>query len=290
MYFIIKLIAKKFNIFIQVTFIYIPEKREYWQNIAVKNGLSVYMNLSNELDMLNPVWTVKARSSFLPNEYDNFTDSDVFFTIVRIRDGNIVGRFREPWTVPIAPPALAQQIPMKQVEHAFILPGVMGGNDAHVSEDAEFSSGIFDGESLYRLEVTTNEQEPISLSVTIATFNELSLKGIIMAGGVLIFLYVLIIFEVVHRTLASMIGAVAAIACLTVTRDVSVNNCCLVYLHRVEVRRCQTFPLVLKQSLCIQKLGLLTFSSPLMLFVYSDLHSSESSRGLTLKLWHCCLA
>ena len=49
-----------------------------------------------------------------------------------------------------------------------------------------------------------------------------------MAGCVLVLLYVLIIFEVVHRTLAAMIGATAAIACLTIIHDVSFygrSNC-----------------------------------------------------------------
>lgn len=230
---------------------------EKWNNVAVSQRSPVYLNLSKELDVLNPVWTVKARSHFLPKEYDNFSDYDVSFTIVRFRNGRQVGRFRQPWTVPIAPSTQRESVPMKQVERSFVMPGIMGGNepDEDIADD-DFIAGIYDSDSSYQLEITTTEKEPVPISLTVVTFNELTLKGIIMAGAVLIFLYVLIIFEVVHRTLAAMLGAVAAIACLTITRDVS------------QFRPC-TF---------------VTF------YTLSDPRSSASCRGSTRKLWRYCSA
>ncbi|XP_076319068.1 P protein-like [Tachypleus tridentatus] len=67
--------------------------------------------------------------------------------------------------------------------------------------------------------ISTNEKNDVSMSVSVSSFTELSTDGIFMAAAVLIGLYILIIFEMVHRTLAAMIGATVAIACLALIQD-----------------------------------------------------------------------
>lgn len=177
------------------------------------------MNITSELDVINPVWTIKAKSRFLPAEYDNFSDSDVVFSIIRIKDGQQVGRFEQPWIVPIAPSNLSVQMPLKEVKHSFIMSSDSIESPT-VTSDTEFFEHIFDADSSYQLELTTTDKDAVAVSLNISAYSDLSLKGIIMAGVVLAFLYTLIIFEVVHRTLAAMIGATAAIACLTLVKDV----------------------------------------------------------------------
>ncbi|KAI1301636.1 P protein [Halotydeus destructor] len=200
-------------------FICFPEKHEKWTNVAVRKGDPVYLNLTEQLDIINPVWTVKAKASFLPKEYNNLSQYGVRFTIVRYKEGIEIGRFRQPWTVPVASNNMSRRIPLKTVEHSFIMPGVLNGNDADYSPIDEFIEDLFDDENTFQLEITTNEEFVVPISLSVTAFSDLSLKGILMAGGVLIFLYVLIIFEVVHRTLAAMIGAVAALACMALIHD-----------------------------------------------------------------------
>lgn len=110
-----------------------------------------------------------------------------------------------PWAAPIAPPKLSQYM-NTEVEHTFKL----SRGDA------------YDHIHRYQLRIDTNAEESVGLTVNMAGFSELSADGIILAISVLIFLYTLIIFEIVNRTLAAMLGATAAITCLTLIRDVRI--------------------------------------------------------------------
>lgn len=109
-----------------------------------------------------------------------------------------------PWAAPITPPKLAQYM-NTEVEHVFKL--TRGDAYDHIHR--------------YQLRIDTNSEESVGITVNMAGFSELSADGIILATTVLVFLYTLIIFEIVNRTLAAMLGATAAITCLTLIRDVS---------------------------------------------------------------------
>ncbi|OTF74013.1 P protein-like protein [Euroglyphus maynei] len=160
-----------------------------------------------------PIWKLRARGAFLPKEYGHLTNYSIIFTIVQLLDdsNNITtGQsssyrvVKRPWASPIAPTATDQHyIPAKEIEHTFKL----------TRDD------IFDQSYRYRLRIDTNSKESIGITVTMSGFSELSADGIILAAFVLVFLYVLIIFEIVNRTLAAMLGATAAITCLTLIRD-----------------------------------------------------------------------
>lgn len=190
-------------IYTLISFIFIRERHETWNNIAAQKDNPVYMDLSETLDLMFPVWKLKARSSFVSSEYANLTDYEVMFSIVRIDENNEKTIMKGPWIAPIAPNNLALEVGNHEVEHTFIV----------TKEDH------YDNDDHYQLRIETNLEESIGISLNISGFSELSLDGILLASAVLIFLYVLIIFEVVNRTLAAMIGATAAITCLTLIRD-----------------------------------------------------------------------
>lgn len=154
-----------------------------------------------------PVWKLKAKSSFVSNEYANLTDYEVRFSIIRITENNQRSLMKGPWIAPIAPNSLALQVGQHEVEHTFIVT-----KEDHYNDDDH-----------YQLMIESNLEDSLGISINISGFSELSMDGILLAAAVLVFLYVLIIFEVVNRTLAAMIGATAAITCLTLIRDVSLS-------------------------------------------------------------------
>ncbi|KAH9421569.1 protein kinase [Dermatophagoides pteronyssinus] len=209
-------------IYTLISFIFIKEKKETWTNVAVQDKLPAYIDLSQSLDLMFPIWKLRARGSFLPKEYSHLTNYSIIFTIVQLLDDSNKNNtsssiksgqtsssssyrvVKRPWASPIAPTANDQHyIPAKEIEHTFKL-----------TRDDVFDQGY-----RYRLRIDTNSKESIGITITMSGFSELSADGIILAAFVLVFLYVLIIFEIVNRTLAAMLGATAAITCLTLIRD-----------------------------------------------------------------------
>lgn len=175
-----------------------------------------------------PAWYVKAKSFFLSPDSDDFVGDTVSFRIVKIENTNSpsavdekssnitimvdekgklfrrIPLFKNPWIEPIAPAEKGKRLPVRLVDHEFIL-----------REDENY-----DPNANYQLEVSTNHQDAISLSVATQKSSELSFLGIILAAFTLIFLYGLLIFEIVHRTLAAILGSTVAICCLTIAIEV----------------------------------------------------------------------
>ncbi|KAH9395979.1 protein kinase, partial [Tyrophagus putrescentiae] len=176
---------------------------------AAQEGIPAYVDLSHSLDLMFPVWKLRAKGSFLPAEYRELTNYSIVFTVVQLlndsqgADRNGAYRLvKGPWAAPITPPKLAQYM-NTEVEHVFKL--TRGDAYDHIHR--------------YQLRIDTNSEESVGITVNMAGFSELSADGIILATTVLVFLYTLIIFEIVNRTLAAMLGATAAITCLTLIRD-----------------------------------------------------------------------
>ncbi|RWS07428.1 P-like protein, partial [Dinothrombium tinctorium] len=197
-----------FIAFTLASFIMFREKHEVWSNVSIRFGFPVYINISDYLEELYPVWTIKAKGPFLPQEYRNLTKFDAYFTIVKQLNGSRRA-VRTPWIAPVAPYETAQQIGITEITHSFNMD----------ESDALFGSFERDSDAIYQLEVSTSEMKPISIQVSVAAYSKLSLKGIIFSVFILVLLYSLIVFEIVHRTLAAMIGATVAIACLTIIGD-----------------------------------------------------------------------
>ena len=76
----------------------------------------------------------------------------------------------------------------------------------------------------YALVFRTNSQEVVPFSVSVRLVSEGIENGAIYGGAVLVGLYVLIIFELVNRTLAAMLSAGVAIGILSFLNEVGCNN------------------------------------------------------------------
>ena len=197
-------------------FIIIPETNEKWMNAVSMRGSPAYIELPNAVKFQCPIWTVKARGPFLDPDSNNDTTPTLVFSIIRLTNGQETARMNDVWIVPLA-------------EHN--ISGLDSPDDHATTElTKQFLKSMstdpnFHLNDAYRfvLEIATNESSPVPVSLSLTTFSELSNQGIIMAACILFLLYVLIIFEVIDRTLASMIGATAAIACLTLIGNVSIR-------------------------------------------------------------------
>lgn len=76
-----------------------------------------------------------------------------------------------------------------------------------------------DQTSLSSLIVSTNYPKPVGFNVEFEELSDFVSYEVIIAGIVLICVYVLIIFEIVHRTIAAMFGAFVALAVLSSIRS-----------------------------------------------------------------------
>ena len=162
-------------LFALCSFILIPEKREEWINIAPKLNDTIYLNLTNELDLINPIWTIKARSAFLPSKFAAFSTKHVNFTLIRLKNGEEVSRHNKPWTVAIAGSGPNQDLIRTEVEHSFILSTTSAANDADF--DPDFIEHIFDEGSDYQLEVVTNDAQPVSDCIDIVCIQRTVIEG-----------------------------------------------------------------------------------------------------------------
>ncbi|KAH7970022.1 hypothetical protein HPB52_023911 [Rhipicephalus sanguineus] len=205
-------------VFAVVVMSFIPELTETWTSVAISGNesycrisgvetpvcsltLRAAHNLSLLLEPGHPVVRVRAKGPFISEELGNLSGLWTVFTLE--------GSAEPPVRVPTAPPPL-QPTPV-QWEHLFPLPRdsvaqqqPLGGYSLEVHLESSF-------------DVASVPQ--VSLSVNVSAFTELTQLGLLMGGAVLLGLYVLIVFELVHRTLAAMLAATAAIACLALIGD-----------------------------------------------------------------------
>lgn len=181
-------------------------------NAVATRDSPALIELQNPMMFQKPIWSVGARGHFIdPNSYNvSGTEHTLVFSIIRVKGGTEVDRMSDVWLVPI--PYLNDSGLNVVTDHKTI------EMKNTFTSDTDFYLG---NGSKFVLEVTTDQMLPFPISLSLTTISELSKQGILMATGILIFLYVLIIFEIIDRTLASMIGATAAIACLTLIGSVS---------------------------------------------------------------------
>lgn len=70
--------------FLQISFIAIQEKEEKWSNVAAQEGIPAFVDLSHSLDLMFPVWKLRAKGSFLPAEYGKLTNYSIIFSVVQL--------------------------------------------------------------------------------------------------------------------------------------------------------------------------------------------------------------
>lgn len=188
--------------FAVVVMSFVPEVSETWVNISLNGNDSYLRNLDHLLEPNHPVIRVRAKGPFIAEELANLTGVWTVF--------NLVGASSESVRVPTAP--LPLQPPHQQFEHLFTMP-----KDQLKNQNGSYALEIhLETRDPYR---STYQEPQVALSLAVTAFTELNQLGLLMGGAVLVGLYVLIVFELVHRTLAAMLAATAAIACLALIGD-----------------------------------------------------------------------
>ncbi|XP_067134340.1 P protein-like [Centruroides vittatus] len=187
-------------LFAVVALSFIEEKSISWMNIAIKNDHPVHINLSEKLDSKNPILHISAMGPFLPEKYLNFSQNRIYFKIMEVTPSGLRETSQPTWVIPASPAYLVNDIESTLEERSFNL---------LLEKELEGS--------FYQLIIGTEENNDyISMAVSLSYQPPIALDSIIMAGCVLVGLYILIIFELVHRTLAAIIGATVAIGFLSV--------------------------------------------------------------------------
>ena len=80
---------------------------------------------------------------------------------------------------------------------------------------SDYDKDTFD---IFRVHFITDSEEPIGLNLNVLELNFLVEAEVVIAAVILILVYVLIVFELVHRTIAAMIGSFIALSILSVVR------------------------------------------------------------------------
>ncbi|OQR76347.1 P protein-like [Tropilaelaps mercedesae] len=185
---------------------FVEEAKQTWLTVSLNNEEPFYLDLKHQLSPAYPMLRLKAAGPFLPESLANLSSVETVFALVRkYPDGShqfVDGH--DALVVPTAPPIVAPHISPSGVEHMF------GFKFIEVIEASEEFELLVQARRL---------QGQVSVSLQVTPFTEFTQIELIMAAFVLVSLYVLIIFELCHRTLAAMLGATAAIACLALIGD-----------------------------------------------------------------------
>ncbi|GBM52504.1 P protein, partial [Araneus ventricosus] len=185
-------------IFCVVSLTLIKVHDDSWNSITVTRGKPVQINVTADMDYKKEILHLRTKGPFLPGEYYGISRNLVTFTVARIYKNGTYEQISTEWELLLAPETRDFEVDAKVLEHDFSL------------KPEEMSDS-----NTYQLTVSTNKRRDyVSLFIDVSVRPELAVGQIIMAICVLIGLYILIIFEVVHRTLAAMIGATVAISCL----------------------------------------------------------------------------
>lgn len=196
------------------------EREEDIHQISVpKNQIKSY--LMQEMPSERQV-AVSIAGALLPPEYGNLTESfmEVWIELIQtrlpvpeaqrrnvslhIKQDNIasVRNLTEPWRVPLVSSESVDVVPEVKRDHLFLL------------DDFEISNI-----NLLRLQMRTNLRVSFPAALHYDTSPINMEDGVIYAAIVLIGLYAMVIFEIVHRTLAAMIASTMSVAILAALNE-----------------------------------------------------------------------
>ncbi|XP_036988630.2 P protein [Artibeus jamaicensis] len=186
-----------FVVMCSVSFSLYPDQGKFWQLLAVSPQESYSVNLSSRADstllQVDLAGALVASGPSRPGREDH--------VVVEVTQANAPGSRRRPqqvihnWTVFLSP----RQSERLVVSRTFEVPSRAG---VSISIRAELQ-----GTQVVPL-LLAHQHLRASVEAQVTT------AAVILAG-----VYVLIIFEIVHRTLAAMLGSLAALAVLAVTSD-----------------------------------------------------------------------
>lgn len=155
--------------------------------------------------------------TFLNEQFTNITEHYLTIylqSLTSTLEGNLtetygtesVQNISDPWHIPIVHPYLFDSAPITKRQHIF-----------EISDNSY--ERIHEQSSVVRLMVKSNIQAGIPISVQYDQSPVNRDVGVIYAAFVLIFLYALIIWEIVHRTFAAVIASTLAISILAALND-----------------------------------------------------------------------
>ncbi|XP_017776012.1 PREDICTED: P protein isoform X2 [Nicrophorus vespilloides] len=141
------------------------------------------------------VWVQLIKTSYRPTNVSSLKGSDIL----------LVKNVSEVWQVPTVSGKLIGTVP--EVVH----------NKVYKLYDIEDRENYSHYYLKVKLKTNLKTNFPISFSYNVEPINED--HGILYAAGLLILLYILMIFEVIHRTLAAMLVSTMAVATLAALND-----------------------------------------------------------------------
>ncbi|GIY11259.1 p protein, partial [Caerostris extrusa] len=169
-----------------------------WNTIAITRKKPFYINVTGDILFDKETIHLRAKGPFLPGKYYDITGDFVTFSVEKNFQNGTYQKISKDWSLLLSTNTRDFEIDTTIQEHDFSL------------ESYEMSES-----KAYRLTVATNKKRDfVSMSVDVSVRPKLAVGHIILALCILIGLYTMIIFELVHQTLAAMIGATVAIACL----------------------------------------------------------------------------
>uniref|UniRef100_A0A3B3XYD4 Citrate transporter-like domain-containing protein n=1 Tax=Poecilia mexicana TaxID=48701 RepID=A0A3B3XYD4_9TELE len=174
-----------------------PDRDNPWRMLAVSPTDSFSMNVTDFRD--NALLKLQVAGPFAGRAADSVSQE---FVLIQVEQAEEPGQRRRRtqqvthnWTIPLHPERSDQKVSTRTFE--------MLSSDPIVITIQAF--------------LQDNDVVPLSMthqSLYVTKETQVAIAGIILAG-----VYVLIIFEIVHRTLAAMLGSLAALAALAIIGD-----------------------------------------------------------------------
>uniref|UniRef100_A0A3B3VNR8 OCA2 melanosomal transmembrane protein n=1 Tax=Poecilia latipinna TaxID=48699 RepID=A0A3B3VNR8_9TELE len=174
-----------------------PDRDNPWRMLAVSPSDSFSMNVTDFRD--NALLKLQVAGPFAGRAADSASQE---FVLIQVEQAEEPGQRRRRtqqvthnWTIPLHPERSDQKVSTRTFE--------MLSSDPIVITIQAF--------------LQDNDVVPLSMthqSLYVTKETQVAIAGIILAG-----VYVLIIFEIVHRTLAAMLGSLAALAALAIIGD-----------------------------------------------------------------------
>uniref|UniRef100_W5MNX6 OCA2 melanosomal transmembrane protein n=1 Tax=Lepisosteus oculatus TaxID=7918 RepID=W5MNX6_LEPOC len=174
-----------------------PDRESPWQMIAVSSDERFSMNLTEFRD--NALLKVQVAGPFIDNMAGETTEE---YVVVQVEQNEEAGsRRRRPqqvlynWTIPVNSQRNDQILKTRTFE---------------VTNSGPISISI---------QALLQDTQVVPLSMSLQSLYASVETQVVIAGVILAGVYALIIFEIVHRTLAAMLGSLAALAALAVIGD-----------------------------------------------------------------------
>ncbi|XP_041128677.1 P protein-like isoform X2 [Polyodon spathula] len=174
-----------------------PDHENPWQMLSVSSVESFAVNLTDFGD--HTLLKLQVRGPFVDSVADRETEEYIVIQAEQLEDAGV--RRRRPqqvtynWTIPLHPQRMEQVTKMRTFEMLNSVPVSIG------------------------IQAFLKDSQVVPLSLTHQSIYANVETQVVIAAVILAGVYVLIIFEIVHRTLAAMLGSLAALSALAVIGD-----------------------------------------------------------------------